>query len=180
MTASTKWPRSKGGRRCKADHSFDQQPCMINPFNYKETDLVNISTGHKATYGDLICAHEKGLEALAAARRADSEKAAQIKLSTFAAKPKKSMSMTFKVKLVYEEASAVMRNLYFVHDFEEDRKVEVFSHEWTSCQASLFEPDPSLDQRYGMHKGNNSDYLAAIKTDLGSSWEEVDTLYLVV
>ena len=62
---------------------------MINPFIFAEQELINISTGHKATSADLICAREKGLEALAAARRTDSEKVAQIKLSTFAAKPKK-------------------------------------------------------------------------------------------
>ncbi len=124
----------------------------------------------------MICAREKGLEALAAARRTDSEKVAQIKLSNFAAKPKKSMSMAFKAKKVYEEESAVVRNLYFVQDLEEDKKVEVFGHEWTSCPASLFEPDPSLDQSYAMRKGNKADYLAAIKTALGSSWGEVDKL----
>ena len=41
-------------------------------------------------------------------------------------------------KKVYEEESAVVRNLYFVQDLDEDRKVEIF--------LSLFEPDPSLDQ----------------------------------
>lgn len=149
---------------------------MINPFRCEEQELINISTGHKATSADLICAREKGLEALAPARRTDSEKVAQIKLSNFAAKPKKSMSMAFKAKKVYEEESAVVRNLYFVQDLEEDRKVEVFGHEWTSCPASLFEPDPSLDQSYAMCKGNKADYLAAIKTALGSSWGEVDKL----
>ena len=78
------------------------------------------------------------------------------------------MSMAFKAKKVYEEESAVVRNLYFVQDLEEGRKVEVFGHEWTSCPASLFEPDPSLDQSYAMRKGNKADYLAAIKTALGS------------
>ena len=63
-----------------------------------------------------------------------------------------------------------MRNLYFVQDLEEDRKVEMFGHEWTSCPASLFEPDLSLDQSYAMCKGNRADYLAAIKTALCSSW----------
>lgn len=91
---------------------------MINPFTCKEQELINISTGHKATCADLICTREKGLEALAAARRTNSEKVAQIKLSTFTAKPKKSMSMAFKAKKVYEEESAVVRNLYFVQDLE--------------------------------------------------------------
>lgn len=62
---------------------------------------------------------------------------------------------SFKAKKVYEEESAVVRNLYF---FQEDRKVEVFGYEWTSCPASLFEPDPSLDQSYAMRKGNKADY----------------------
>ncbi|KAJ8403227.1 hypothetical protein AAFF_G00354440 [Aldrovandia affinis] len=84
--------------------------------------------------------------------------------------------MALKAKKVYEEESAVVRNLYFVQDLDEDKKVEVFSHEWTSCPASLFEPDLSLDQGYAMHKGNKADYLAAIKTSLGSSWREVDRL----
>ncbi|XP_061566210.1 uncharacterized protein LOC133420532 [Cololabis saira] len=84
--------------------------------------------------------------------------------------------MALKAKKVYQEESAVVRNLYFVTDLDEDKKVEVFGHEWTSCPASLFEPDPSLDQGYAMRKGNKADYLAAIKTSLGSSWCEVDRL----
>ena len=48
---------------------------------------------------------------------------------------------------------------------DEDNKVEVFSHEWTSLPASLFEPDPSLDK-----EGKMADCLAAIKTSIGSSW----------
>lgn len=82
--------------------------------------------------------------------------------------------MALKAKKVYEEESAVVQNLYFVQDLDEDKKVEVFSHEWTSCPASLFEADPS--QGYAMRKGNKADYLAAIKTSLGSSWREVDRL----
>ena len=109
---------------------------MINPFKCEDQELINISTGHKATSADLICAHEKGLEALAAARRTDSEKVAQIKLSTFTAKLKKLLSMAFKAKKVYEEESAVVWNLYFVQHLEEDRKVEVFGHEWTSSPAT--------------------------------------------
>ncbi|CAM4331490.1 unnamed protein product [Leuciscus chuanchicus] len=77
---------------------------------------------------------------------------------------------------VYEEESAVVWNLYFVQDLEEERKVEVFGHEWTSCPASLFEPDLSLDQSYAMRKENKADYLAAMKTALASSWGEVDKL----
>lgn len=34
--------------------------------------------------------------------------------------------MAFKAKKVYEEESAVVQNLYFVQDLDEDRKVEVF------------------------------------------------------
>jgi len=71
---------------------------------------------------------------------------------------------------VYEEESAVIRNLYFVQDLDEDKKVEAFSHEWMSCPASLFEPDSSLQQGYAMRKGNKADFLAAIKTSLGTSW----------
>ncbi|KAJ8366699.1 hypothetical protein AAFF_G00345190 [Aldrovandia affinis] len=118
---------------------------MTNPFSCEEQELMNISTGHKSPSADLVNAHEKRLEALAATRKTDSEKIAPIKLTTFAAKLKKSLSMALKAKKVYEEESAVVRNLYFVQDLDEDKKVEVFSHEWTSCPASLFEPDPSLD-----------------------------------
>jgi len=63
-----------------------------------------------------------------------------------------------------------------VQDLDEDKKVEVFSHEWIRCPAFLFEPDPSLDQDYAMRKGNKVDYLAAIKTSISSSWMEVDKL----
>ena len=42
---------------------------MVNPFKCEDQELINISTGHKAT-----SAREKGLEALAAARRTNSEK----------------------------------------------------------------------------------------------------------
>ncbi|KAA0712401.1 hypothetical protein E1301_Tti018229 [Triplophysa tibetana] len=98
---------AKGGVRKLTDVINIQ---MVNLFTSEEQDLIKISTGHKATCDDLICAQEKGLEALAAARRTDSDKIAQIKHSTFAAKPKKSMSMAFKAKKVYEEESAVVRS----------------------------------------------------------------------
>ena len=77
---------------------------------------------------------------------------------------------------VYEEESAIIRNLYFVQDLDEDKKVEAFSHEWMSCPASLFEPDSSLQQGYAMRKGNKADFLAAIKTSLGTSWTQADRL----
>lgn len=60
---------------------------MINPFTCEEQDLLIISMGHKATSADSVRAHEKGLEALAAARKTDSEKVAPIKLATFTVKP---------------------------------------------------------------------------------------------
>ena len=107
---------------CKENNRCHQQPDDQSFHICEEQELINISTGHKATSADLICAYEKGLEALAAARRTDSEKVAQIKLSTFAAKPKKSMSMAFKAIKVYEEESASVQSLYFVQDLEEDRK----------------------------------------------------------
>ena len=84
--------------------------------------------------------------------------------------------MAHKVVKVYEVESAVVRSLYFVQELGEDKKVDVFSHEWTSCPASLFEPDPSLDQGYAMRKGNKADYLAAIKTSLDKSWRQEDVL----
>ncbi|KAJ8403226.1 hypothetical protein AAFF_G00354430 [Aldrovandia affinis] len=44
---------------------------MINPFSCEEQELMNISTGHKSASADLVNAREKGLEALAAARKTD-------------------------------------------------------------------------------------------------------------
>ena len=111
-------------------------------------------------------------------RKAGCEKVAPVKLATFVSNPKKSLSKAHKVKSVYEEESAVIRNLYFVQNLDEDKKVEAFSHEWTSCPASLFESDPSLDQGYAMRKGNKADFLAAMKTSLGSSWTEMERLPL--
>ncbi|KAJ8048861.1 hypothetical protein HOLleu_01341 [Holothuria leucospilota] len=84
--------------------------------------------------------------------------------------------MAHKVKKVYQEESAVVRRLYFVQDLDEDKKVDVFSHEWTSCPSSMFVPDPSLDQGYAMREGNKSDYLVAVKTLLDKSWRQEDVL----
>ena len=53
--------------------------------------------------------------------------------------------MTLKAKKVYQEESAVVQKLYFVQDLDEDKKVEVFGHEWTSCPVALFEPDQSKE-----------------------------------
>jgi len=66
---------------------------------------------------------EKGLEALSAARETVSEKVAPVKLTTFATKPKKLLSIALKSKKVYEEESAVVQNLYFVRDMDEEQKV---------------------------------------------------------
>lgn len=149
---------------------------MISPFSCEEQELLNISTGDKATSADLVRAREKRLEALAATRKAESERVAPIKLAEFSADQKKSLSMALKTKKAYEKESTVVRNLYFVKDLDENKKVEIFSHEWTSCPASFFESDPSLDQGYVMLKENKADYLATIKTSLGSSWKEFDRL----
>lgn len=95
-----------------------------------------------------------------------------MKLDTFATKSKKPMSIAHNVKKVFEEESAVVRSLYFVQDLDEDKKVDVFSYECTSCPSSLFKPDPSLDHGYAMRKGNKADYLVAIKTSLDKSWRQ--------
>jgi len=142
---------------------------MINPFLCEEQALVNIFTGQKATSEDLVSAREKGLEALATAQETHSDKVVPVKLPTFAEKPKKSLSMAVKAKKIYEEESTVVRQLYFVEDLDEEKKMGVFSHEWTSCPSSLFEHDSTLDQGYAMRKGNKADYLTAIKSFLGNS-----------
>ena len=131
---------------------------------------------YKAESADQVNAHEKGLGALVAAKETGSDKVTPLKLDIFATKSKEPLSMTHKVKKVYEEESAVVRSLYFVQDLDEDKKVDVFSHEWTSCLSSLFEPDPSLDHGYAMRKGNKADYLVAIKTSLDKSWRQEDIL----
>ena len=56
-----------------------------------------------------------------------------------------------------------------MQDLDEKKKVEVFSHQWTSWPASLFEPDPNFDQCCAMQKGNKSDFLVAIKSSLGKT-----------
>ena len=81
---------------------------MINPFKCEEQELMNISTGHKAASAHLVMAREKGLEALATARRTGSEKIVPIKLGTFAAKSKKTLSSALKSRKIYEEESAVV------------------------------------------------------------------------
>ena len=41
----------------KIAHVFSNQ--MINPFKCEDQELINISTGHKATSADLICGCKK-------------------------------------------------------------------------------------------------------------------------
>ena len=78
---------------------------MINPFTCEEDELLNISTGYKVASESLVSAREKGLEALAAVRKASCNTAA-VKLATFASESKKSISKAPKEKSVYEEESA--------------------------------------------------------------------------
>ena len=94
---------------------------MIDRFRCEQKEMLNISTGCIADSEDLLCAREKGSEALAAVKTTGSEKVTPLRLAT--------------------EESAVVRNLHFVLDLDLDaeKKVEVFSHEWTSCPSSLFE-----------------------------------------
>jgi len=96
---------------------------MINPFLCEEQALVNIFTGQKATSEDLVSAREKGLEALATEQETHSDKVVPVKLPTFAEKPKKSLSMAVKAKKIYEEESTVVRQLYFVEDLDEEKKM---------------------------------------------------------
>jgi len=149
---------------------------MINPFSSDSTELLNISTGQKAASNDLVNARERGLAALATAQETSSEKVEPVKLNTFVTKSKKLPSAAAKARKLYEEESTVVRNLYFVQDLNEERKMDAFSHEWTSYPASLFEQDASLDQCYVMRKGNKSDFLIALKTSIGESGAEYDIL----
>lgn len=146
----------------KIRHVVEEQ--MINPFTCEGQDLLNISTGQKASSQELVDARETGLAALARARSTNSEKIPTVKLATFAVKTKKSMPTALKAKKVYEAESEVVRSMYLAQGVDEAQKIEVFSHEWTPYPASLFEPEPCLDQGFAMRKGNKSDYLVALKT----------------
>lgn len=152
------------------------QEKMINPFETNEQDLLNISTGQKAISVDLINARKLGMEALTTTQAEGRDKVPSLKLQTFASKTTKTQSVALKSKIIYQEESVVARNLYFIQDLDEGKKLAAFTHEWTAYPSSLFEPDPHLEQGYGMRKGNKSDYLAALKKFLGESWRETDKL----
>jgi hypothetical protein len=66
--------------------------------------------------------------------------------------------------------------MYFVEDFDNDKKRETFSYEWTPYPASLFEPDPDLLQGYALRKANKADYLVALRKHLGDDWVAEDQL----
>ena len=70
---------------------------------------------------------------------------------------------------IYQEESSVVQSLHLLHDIDS----EFFNYEWTKYPASLFEPD---DQGYDVNKGNEADYVEALKSQLGDSWLEEDQL----
>ncbi|MGH0136787.1 UNVERIFIED_CONTAM: hypothetical protein FKN15_062075 [Acipenser sinensis] len=123
---------------------------MINPFSCGVMELLNISTGQKCESDDLVRAKDKGFPTLVSAQKKVSGKVEAVKLQTFATSAQKPCSAAQKVKSIYSEVCTVVRNLYFAQDLNEEKKLSVFSHEWTNYPPSLFEPDPNLQQGYAM------------------------------
>lgn len=150
---------------------------MINPFQHRNsTDLLSISTGEKASTLELISAKEKGIQILKDVQESESHKVPNIHIKTFEDKKKRTQAPMKKIQRLYEDESSVARNLFFLQDITEEKKVEALSYEWTKYPASLFEPDDELMQGYRMRKGVKSAFYSAIKDNLSDAWSEVEEL----
>lgn len=53
---------------------------------------------------------------------------------------------------LYESEAKILRHLHFSRELDEEAKIKVFSHEWTSYPSSLFEVDS--ENNIIMRKGN--------------------------
>ena len=66
------------------------------------------------------------------------------------------------------------RNLFYLQDITEERKVKALSYEWTKYPSSLFEPDEDMQQGYRMRKGCKSLFFAAVKESMAQDWVHKD------
>ena len=150
---------------------------MINPFQTRNTtDLLSISTGQKASSFDLISAREKGEQILKDVQESESHKVPNIHIKTFEDKKQRTQAPLKKIQRLYEDESSVARNMFFLQDLTEEKKVEALSYECTKYPAALFEPDEELLQGYRMRKGVKSVFQTAIKDVLSDVWSDVDEL----
>lgn len=148
---------------------------MINPFNCEnKKDLVNISTGEKATSLELIHAKEKGLSLLQEAEEHGYDKIKNCKIKTFTSHQQGKQSRGQQIQGLHKDESAVTRSLYLMHGLNDKEKEEAFSHEWAQYPPALFQPNNSVEQGYQMRSGNKADVVNTIKKTLQSQWQELE------
>lgn len=88
---------------------------MINPFQCpNQTDLLNIATGEKAPFTDLIHARSRGLEAIRKAEEQNISAIESPRLQTFVQTKKSKPSKTQNLVQIYKEESSVTRVSFLV------------------------------------------------------------------
>jgi hypothetical protein len=153
---------------------------MINPFSCENRkDLLNISTGEKATSLDLVHAKEKGLSLLKEAEEQGYEKIKKYKIKTLTSHKQNKQSRNQQAEGLYKDESAVTRSLYLVKGLNDKDKEEALSHEWAQYPPALFRPNSSVEQGYQMRSGDKAIIVTSIKKNLGTQWQELETLPIV-
>ena len=129
---------------------------------------------------ELIHAKEKGIELLREAEENRSDKVKNYKIKTFASKQTKNQPKAKQIKRLYKDETAVTRSLYFVHNLDDEAKVETLSHEWTQYPPALFEPNDDIEQGYQMRSGNKAEFVASLKKILGDNWRVKKSAFMVL
>ena len=143
---------------------------VTNPFNCENAvDLINIVTGKKDPSTEIVLAHSKGLEAIETAKQSKSSKIEGPKLTTFCKRV--GNKKVPKEISVYKTEVTVTRVLCFLQESNAQEKHEAYSHEWTDYPSSLFEESTKSEARFVMRKGNKSDFLSYLQSDIISITE---------
>jgi len=150
---------------------------MMHPFMCKNSkELLNISTGEKATSLELIHAKTKGQALLKEAEDQGYDKIKNYKIKTFTTQHPRIQNKSQQIQRLYRDESSVTRSLYLVHNLDEKGKLETLSHEWAQYPPALFHPNNAVSQGYQMRSGNKADMILSLKKLLDDQWEEVEKI----
>ena len=140
-----------------------------------KTDRLNIVTGEKAIFTDLVNAKSKGIQAMKRAEENGADAVRPPELFTFTKKVKKPAESQTLIK-IYQDETAVTKTLCFFYGADEETRCKAFSHEWTDYSSSLFETVPRLTHGYTMWKGCESDFVKALLSQVNETFKAAKAL----
>jgi len=163
---------------------------MVNPFTTSSPDLLNISTGQKASkevLHDLLNARQMGMNAVKECIEQKQTKITNIKLKTFEERKKTQHNRQQKKCEQLSSEVVILKRLLQLKDSGQDIDIEqtIGEHECCNHPPSLFESDGS------MRHGNKATWLTSIMSQTKTTFIDklpfsdkvtatvIDTMYFI-